>query len=52
MVQKWTGNTIPDLRPGQSYVPSSCLLHEGQTVPPRALSEVELIDLMNNTGIG
>jgi DNA topoisomerase III len=40
------------MAPGQSFPPTSCLLHEGQTIAPNPLSESELIELMDSHGIG
>lgn len=50
--QRWSGNTIPQFQPGQTFVPSSLLLRDGTTVPPAPLTEKDLIDCMTENGIG
>ena len=40
------------MQEGSTFVPSSCLLHEGTTAPPLMLTESELIELMDTHGIG
>ena len=49
---KWSGKTLPHYVQGQTFRPRSMMMREGQTSPPGLLSEVELIGLMNKTGIG
>ncbi|KAM3419262.1 DNA topoisomerase [Cercospora zeina] len=50
---KWTSSQVlPDFRQGESFVPTSALMHEGQTSPPGYLTEPELIALMDTNGIG
>ncbi|PPJ59249.1 hypothetical protein CBER1_05328 [Cercospora berteroae] len=50
---KWTSSQVlPDFQQGESFVPTSALMHEGQTSPPGYLTEPELIALMDTNGIG
>jgi DNA topoisomerase-3 len=52
--ERWsTGQgEIPHLQIGSRVTPHSLVLKEGRTTPPRPLSEVELISLMDRNGIG
>lgn len=51
---KWgQGNgTLPPFQEGDTFIPSSVLLHEGSTEPPNLLSEAELLKAMDTEGIG
>ncbi|KAF2207517.1 hypothetical protein CERZMDRAFT_115193 [Cercospora zeae-maydis SCOH1-5] len=50
---KWTSSQVlPDFQQGETFVPTSALMHEGQTSPPGYLTEPELIALMDTNGIG
>jgi DNA topoisomerase-3 len=52
--ERWsTGQgELPKARVGTRIVPTSLVMNEGQTTPPQAISEVELIALMDKNGIG
>mmetsp|Transcript_20457 Transcript_20457/g.30371 ORF Transcript_20457/g.30371 Transcript_20457/m.30371 type:complete len:969 (-) Transcript_20457:950-3856(-) len=52
--ERWsTGQgQLPHVEVGSRIIPSSLLLQEGRTTPPRLLSEAELIALMDRNGIG
>eukprot|EP00546_Thalassionema_frauenfeldii_P005764 CAMPEP_0178909288 /NCGR_PEP_ID=MMETSP0786-20121207/8421_1 /TAXON_ID=186022 /ORGANISM="Thalassionema frauenfeldii, Strain CCMP 1798" /LENGTH=833 /DNA_ID=CAMNT_0020581337 /DNA_START=2085 /DNA_END=4585 /DNA_ORIENTATION=+ len=52
--ERWsTGQgQLPHIEVGSRIAPSSLLLQEGRTTPPRLLSEAELIALMDRNGIG
>ena len=39
-------------KPKEQLMPSVLKMHEGQTTPPSLLSEPELIQLMDENGIG
>ena len=49
---KWNDKSLPDFRVGQTFPPARLTLAEGSTQPPLALSERELIQLMDSHGIG
>ena len=49
---KWSGKTLPRYVQGETFRPTSMMMREGQTSPTGLHSEVELIGLMNKTGIG
>lgn len=50
--ERWGERNLPDFAPGSSFTPSKLDLVESKTAPPDFLSEVELIRLMDNHGIG
>ena len=52
--ERWsTGQgELPPVEVGSRITPYSFLMKEGRTVPPQAISEVELISLMDRNGIG
>ena len=52
--ERWsTGQgQLPPLEIGSRITPSSFMLQDGRTVPPRLLTEAELISLMDRNGIG
>jgi DNA topoisomerase-3 len=52
--ERWpTGQgQLPPLEVGSRITPSSFTLQDGRTVPPRLLTEAELISLMDRNGIG
>lgn len=50
--ERWGERTLPDFAPGDTFVPTKLELTEGKTAPPELLTEVELIRLMDNYGIG
>ncbi|RYG51744.1 hypothetical protein EON66_10445 [archaeon] len=49
---RWNASALPNFQVGQTFVPTSVKLHEGNTQPPAPLAEHELIELMNANGIG
>jgi len=50
--EKWTDRIIPLFHLHETFLPTSMKLHEGKTSPPLLLSESELIQLMDENGIG
>lgn len=52
--ERWsTGQgQLPALEVGSRFTPTSFLLQDGRTAPPRLLTETELISLMDRNGIG
>jgi DNA topoisomerase III len=52
--ERWsTGQgQLPPLEVGSRITPSAFMLQDGRTVPPRLLTEAELIALMDRNGIG
>ncbi|CAM9520656.1 unnamed protein product, partial [Discosporangium mesarthrocarpum] len=50
--ERWTGRNIPSFFQGQEFVPSVLEMHEGRTEPPQLLSEADLINLMDEKGVG
>ena len=50
--ERWGERTLPDFTPGNTFTPSKLELVEGKTAAPELLTEVELIRLMDNYGIG
>ena len=48
----WGGTSVPELRPGDTFVPTELMLQPGQTVPPPKLAERDLLSLMDRYGIG
>jgi DNA topoisomerase-3 len=49
---KWVGNTIPDLRLGDVFVPTLLTMESGRTRAPLYMSEADLIAMMEKNGIG
>lgn len=49
---KWLGNSLPDFREGEQFMPSICELKEGSTTRPNLLTEADLVGLMDRNGIG
>jgi DNA topoisomerase-3 len=49
---RWVGNTIPDLREGDVFVPTVFNMTSSRTKTPLYLSEADLIGLMEKNGIG
>jgi len=52
MYESWTQRSLPNFQEGQVFVPSVFEMQQGRTVPPRYLTEAELIRLMDHHGIG
>lgn len=50
--QKWSNTTIPEFKKDETFVPTEVSMRQSQTVPPALLTEPELIQLMNQNGIG
>jgi DNA topoisomerase III len=49
---KWETNVLPDFEEGDTFLPTSCLLKEGETSRPKLLTEADLVALMDKNGIG
>ena len=49
---KWETNVLPEYNEGDIFTPSSCTLKEGETSPPKLLTEADLVSLMDKNGIG
>ena len=43
---------LPVLQQGQTFVPESISMEDGETGPPALLSESDLLTLMDRNGIG
>ncbi|KAL3273477.1 hypothetical protein HHI36_014918 [Cryptolaemus montrouzieri] len=50
--EKWLGKEINNYEVGDTFTPSTLDLAEGNTSPPKLLTEAELIALMDKHGIG
>ncbi|KAK9887698.1 hypothetical protein WA026_000019 [Henosepilachna vigintioctopunctata] len=50
--EKWYGKEINNYEVGETFTPSTLELTEGNTSPPKLLTEAELIALMDKHGIG
>lgn len=49
---KWNAKEIPKFLVNEEFIPNSVLMNESKTVPPKLLTESELIALMEKHGIG
>jgi DNA topoisomerase-3 len=49
---KWSDSTIPDFVLGEFVEPTKLTMEEGRTTAPPLLTEADLIQLMNQNGIG
>uniref|UniRef100_UPI00358E05CE DNA topoisomerase 3-alpha n=1 Tax=Myxine glutinosa TaxID=7769 RepID=UPI00358E05CE len=49
---KWNAKVIPLYEQGQEFQPSSIEMVDGETSPPKLLTEADLISLMDKHGIG
>jgi len=50
--EKWADSTLPKFYENMVFKPSALKMAEGETVPPKYLSESDLIDKMDKNGIG
>ena len=50
--EKWQETVLPSFTPNQEFKPSKLAMTEGQTTPPKHLTEADLISLMDKNGIG
>ena len=50
--EKWCDKTLPIYRTGDTFMPTSMDMVEGETEPPSLLTEADLIALMEKHGIG
>lgn len=50
--EKWSGKEINNYSQGETFTPSTLELAEGNTSPPKLLTESDLIALMDKHGIG
>ncbi|XP_045477736.1 DNA topoisomerase 3-alpha isoform X2 [Harmonia axyridis] len=50
--EKWTGKEINNYQQGETFTPTTLDMAEGNTSPPKLLTEAELIALMDKHGIG
>jgi hypothetical protein len=49
---KWSDRNIPVFEEGEEFTPTSLRIHQGSTNPPALISEPELIQVMDENGIG
>ena len=49
---KWASRTLPNFEQGEEFDPSVCTLNDGNTSPPKYLTEADLVTLMDKNGIG
>ncbi|KAI1795621.1 DNA topoisomerase [Ganoderma leucocontextum] len=49
---KWSDKELPQFQEGEAFVPTECRLDEGQTSKPKLLTEADLVNLMDEHGIG
>ena len=49
---KWSDKELPPFQEGEMFVPTECRLDEGQTSKPTLLTEADLVNLMDEHGIG
>ncbi len=50
--EKWSDHELPDFTLDETFVPASLMMEEGKTVPPKPLTEADLIAKMDANGIG
>jgi len=50
--EKWVGNTLPEFKEKERFIPKELKLKDSKTSPPFLLTEQELIGLMDQNGIG
>lgn len=49
---KWNAKEIPKYQLNEEFIPESVMMKDGETCPPKLLTESELIALMEKNGIG
>ncbi|KAK7081073.1 DNA topoisomerase 3-alpha [Halocaridina rubra] len=49
---RWSDKVMPQYQMGQTFVPTSLEMVDGETSPPSLLTEADLIALMEKHGIG
>ncbi|KAI0373951.1 prokaryotic type I DNA topoisomerase [Pilatotrama ljubarskyi] len=49
---KWSDKELPEFREGEAFPPTECRLDEGETSKPNLLTEADLVNLMDEHGIG
>ncbi|OSD06958.1 prokaryotic type I DNA topoisomerase [Trametes coccinea BRFM310] len=49
---KWADKELPNFQEGETFVPAECRLDEGHTSKPNLLTEADLVNLMDEHGIG
>ena len=49
---KWTGVNIPNFQEGETISDFDLHVHGGRTTAPNLLTEADLINLMDKSGIG
>ncbi|KAJ3393884.1 DNA topoisomerase [Entophlyctis sp. JEL0112] len=50
--ESWSNKTIPEFALGERFIPDSLMLQQGATTRPECLSERQLIEKMESSGIG
>ena len=50
--EKWSARKVPKLNIGEKFIPSSFMMMEGHTESPQAMTESDLISVMDKQGIG
>jgi len=50
--EKWSDRTIPSFAPGDKFKPTAVNVVRGETTPPSLMTESELINTMDKSGIG
>ncbi|KAI0775801.1 DNA topoisomerase [Trametes elegans] len=49
---KWSDKELPNFQEGEAFAPTECRLDESQTSKPSLLTEADLVNLMDEHGIG
>ena len=50
--EKWSDHELPEFKAGEAFVPTSLMMEESKTTPPKRLAEADLISKMDANGIG